>query len=173
MKRLVLVLITTPLYGMDITPARTEAGDQPLRRTSIVMVNILTRQPSMEDLSKAALALQLNKYSPLISKQILKHLCERLEQDEKEEDHKAYIGELRQMWEKRLEGQGSPQLENYLQGRINESIEAAFKEKDQREKYHTYALDQERWKFRTAIIANAGTAIATATITALIASLFK
>lgn len=166
MKRMIFLLCVAKLSAMEY---RVEVEPTPVQ-TRTFIINLLQKEPSFEDLSKAALALHMNKYSPVISRQIIKYLQARIEASDRSEEQRKYVLELRGMWDQRLEGRSSPQLENYLQEMINGSLEEAFRDKETR---HQEELQQERWKFKAALLANAGTALGAATLTALITAVFR
>lgn len=136
-------------------------------------ISPLLREPSLEDLSKVAITLHLNRYNMTISKELGRFLMQRLEVAANSPQQSRYIEELKEAWKKKLEGRSSPELETYLHDLVSESIEAAFKERDRKEKEHEASLELERWKYRRALLANVGTALGTATITALIAAVIK
>lgn len=139
-------------------------GMQP--STSHAVIGILERQPSDDDLCQTALALYMNRYSDTITTKIVPHLRNHIINAQNSEHHKKFVTELRSIFASRFERGGSPQLELYMHELITLSLEDAFRERDLKALFHQQELEQERWKFKVALLTNLGTAALTALIAA-------
>ena len=133
-----------------------------------VIINVLERQPSSDDLCQTALALYMARYSPSINARIAPHLRNMILEAQQSQHHAQYVEELKRIYSSRFEDRGSPQLEMYIRELITKSLEEAFHERDKKELFHRQELEQERWKFKVAMVTNLGSVA----LTALIANYF-